>query len=405
MAKQDKSVKNFPNLRFPGFTDEWEVKKLGEIGEVINGLTYSPNDIDDKGVLVLRSSNVQNRIVTFQDNVFVKTETFNPVKENDILICVRNGSKNLIGKNAIINKENEGLAFGAFMTVYRSPYNKFVFQWFGTQVYKEIVHKNLGATINSINGSDLKKFVIPLPSITEQEKISSFLSSIDQRIITQRKTIGEIQSLKNSTGKRLFLKKLRFKNSQNISFGIWEEKKLGEITFTVNVRNKKNEKLPVFSINNKLGFVPQNEQFEGIDSDERGYDITLYKIIDTKTFVYNPARINVGSIGYSDNLSNIIISSLYVCFKSIEGINDSFLFQYLKTDIFNKEVLKNVEGGVRDYLFYENFSRIKLSIPTTEEQTKIARFLSILDKKISLENELLVQYEKQKKYLLANLFI
>jgi type I restriction enzyme S subunit len=405
MAKQDKSVKNFPNLRFPGFTDEWEVKKLGEIGEVINGLTYSPNDIDDKGVLVLRSSNVQNRIVTFQDNVFVKTETFNPVKENDILICVRNGSKNLIGKNAIINKENEGLAFGAFMTVYRSPYNKFVFQWFGTQVYKEIVHKNLGATINSINGSDLKKFVIPLPSISEQEKISSFLSSIDQRIITQRKTIGEIQSLKNSTGKRLFLKKLRFKNSQNISFGIWEEKKLGEITFTVNVRNKKNEKLPVFSINNKLGFVPQNEQFEGIDSDERGYDITLYKIIDTKTFVYNPARINVGSIGYSDNLSNIIISSLYVCFKSIEGINDSFLFQYLKTDIFNKEVLKNVEGGVRDYLFYENFSRIKLSIPTTEEQTKIARFLSILDKKISLENELLVQYEKQKKYLLANLFI
>jgi type I restriction enzyme S subunit len=392
-------------LRFPGFTDEWEVKKLGEIGEVINGLTYSPNDIDDKGVLVLRSSNVQNRIVTFQDNVFVKTETFNTVKENDILICARNGSKNLIGKNAIINKENEGLAFGAFMTVYRSPYNKFVFQWFGTQVYKEIVHKNLGATINSINGSDLKKFVIPLPSISEQEKISSFLSSIDQRIITQRKTIGEIQSLKNSTGKRLFLKKLRFKNSQNISFGIWEEKKLGEITFTVNVRNKKNEKLPVFSINNKLGFVPQNEQFEGIDSDERGYDITLYKIIDTKTFVYNPARINVGSIGYSDNLSNIIISSLYVCFKSIEGINDSFLFQYLKTDIFNKEVLKNVEGGVRDYLFYENFSRIKLSIPTTEEQTKIARFLSILDKKISLENELLVQYEKQKKYLLANLFI
>ncbi|UHO40375.1 hypothetical protein H5J24_10600 [Chryseobacterium capnotolerans] len=91
---------------------------------------------------------------------------------------------------------------------------------------------------------------------------------------------------------------------------------MGEVTTLVNKRNKNNEKLPVYSINNKLGFVPQSEQFEGVDSEDRGYDIKLYKIIDTNTFAYNPARINVGSIGYSENLENIIISSLYVCFKT-----------------------------------------------------------------------------------------
>ena len=149
MTEKNKSIRNFPTsgnvpkLRFSEFTEEWELKKLGDIGEIVNGLTYNPDNIDDSGILVLRSSNVQNRIVTLKDNVFVKTEKFNPVKENDILICVRNGSKNLIGKNAIIKKENEGLAFGAFMTVFRSPYNKFVFQWFDTKQYKAVSYTHL----------------------------------------------------------------------------------------------------------------------------------------------------------------------------------------------------------------------------------------------------------------------
>ena len=69
---------------------EWEVSKLGDLGEIISGLTYSPNDIDEEGILVLRSSNVKERQLVYTDNVFVKTEKFNPVKKGDILICVRN---------------------------------------------------------------------------------------------------------------------------------------------------------------------------------------------------------------------------------------------------------------------------------------------------------------------------
>ena len=184
----------------------------------------------------------------------------------------------------------------------------------------------------------------------------------------------------------------------------WEQRKFSDITFPAGEKNRDNLPLESYSITNEHGFIPQDEKFEN-GGTMREADKRMYYIVSPNSFAYNPARINVGSIGYSNNLENIIISSLYVCFKSKQEINDAFLFQYLKTDMFNKEVLKNVEGGVRDYLFYENFSRIRVNIPSLEEQNKIAQILSSFDEKINLEIDLISQYELQKKYLLSNLFV
>ncbi len=130
---------------------------------------------------------------------------------------------------------------------------------------------------------------------------------------------------------------------------------MGEITTKTGEKNKDNIQYPFYSINNKEGFLPQADQFDGMDSNERGYDIRLYKIIERNTFAYNPARINVRSIGYSGDLHNVIISSLYVCFRTMALINDEFVQFLLQTVLFNKSVLPYIEGGVRDYLFYEFF--------------------------------------------------
>jgi type I restriction enzyme S subunit len=249
------------------------------------------------------------------------------------------------------------------------------------------------------------EITLPFPTIEEQNKIAIFFDLIETRIQTQNKIIEELNTLKTTITKRIFSGQLRFKNNHGDNYCDWETKKLGDVTTLINNKNKKNEKLPVYSINNRLGFVPQSEQFEGVNSEDRGYDITLYKIIDRNTFAYNPARINVGSIGYSGNLKNIIISSLYVCFKTEASINDNFLFQYLKTDFFNKEVLRNVEGGVRNYLFYENFARIKFNLPCFEEQNKVTNFLSSVDSKIDVESQLLKRLEEQKKFLLQQMFV
>ncbi len=184
---------------------EWEEKKLGKVGEIVNGLTYSPKDIDDNGIIVLRSSNVKKRRIDLKDQVRVKVEKYNPVKKGDILICVRNGSKRLIGKNAVIREKDVNLAFGAFMSVFRSSYNEFIFHLFGSDIYKKQVYQNLGATINSINGSDLKKFKIPFPSKEEQTKIASFLSALDAKIDTVSTAIIQTQEFKKGLLQQMFV--------------------------------------------------------------------------------------------------------------------------------------------------------------------------------------------------------
>ncbi|EJG1206845.1 restriction endonuclease subunit S [Vibrio parahaemolyticus] len=186
-----------PTLRFKAddgseFPD-WEEKKLGDVGSIVSGLTYSPEHVVEHGTLVLRSSNIQNGQLSFQDNVYVNADKFNSVIEGDILICVRNGSKNLIGKNALITAQAEGMAFGAFMTVYRSKYAPYLQHYFKTDTYKRNVHRNLGATINSINGSDLKKFKVSMPSQAEQSKIATLLNSLDIKI---NHTMSELEKAK-----------------------------------------------------------------------------------------------------------------------------------------------------------------------------------------------------------------
>lgn len=202
-----------------------------------------------------------------------------------------------------------------------------------------------------------------------------------------------------------YLENFRFKDEDGNDYPDWEEKKLGEVTFKVDQKNKNIEKLPIYSISNVNGFVPQSEQFEGMDSNERGYDISLYKIIENNTFAYNPARINVGSIGYSGNLGRVIVSSLYVCFKTVESLNDLFFNQYLDTMHFKNSVISKGEGGVRIYLFYENFSDITISLPCLSEQFKIAKFLSAIDEKISLCNTQIANTEQYKKGLLQQMFV
>jgi len=199
--------------RFDGFDGEWEEQTIGSFGKVVSGLTYSPNNVKENGLLVLRSSNVQNRKLEFNDNVYVDIieGKYNPLKENDILICVRNGSKHLIGKNALIDKKTEGKAFGAFMSVYRSDRNEYVFHLFDTDFYKREIQKNLGATINSINGSNLKKFKFPFPQEKERNKITKVLNGIEKEIKLLEKELEQLKNQKQGLLQQLLTGMVRIK--------------------------------------------------------------------------------------------------------------------------------------------------------------------------------------------------
>lgn len=198
-------------MRVNGFQgNKWETLKLEKLGNVISGLTYSPDDVCDKeGVLVLRSSNIQDKKIDLKSTIYVKNAKFNPVLEDDILICVRNGSRNLIGKNLLIPKELEGVAFGAFMCVFRSEYNPYLIHLFDSEFYYREIQKNLGATINSINGSDLKKFKFPIPKLEEQKAIANILDKAIEELNQYQQKLETLQIQKKGLMQQLLTGKTR----------------------------------------------------------------------------------------------------------------------------------------------------------------------------------------------------
>ncbi|CAM3272025.1 Type-1 restriction enzyme EcoKI specificity protein [Flavobacterium longum] len=198
-----------PKFRFKEFENsgEWEVTELSELGYLINGLTYSPEDVRDKGLLVLRSSNIQDGLIDLKDSVYVREDIngANLIKPKDILVCVRNGSKNLIGKNAIIPEVIPFATHGAFMTVFRANNPAFVFQLFQSDYYDKQVRADLGATINSINGKNFIKYEFPVPkNPKEQDRIAETLSSIDDLIKAQNQKVEALQLHKKGLLQGLF---------------------------------------------------------------------------------------------------------------------------------------------------------------------------------------------------------
>ena len=202
----------------------------------------------------------------------------------------------------------------------------------------------------------------------------------------------------NNEHKKLNVPNLRFPEFQ----GEWEKCILGDITENFNLRNKDKIQYPMFSVTNDRGFVPQSEQFEGRDM--VGEDIKAYKIIHTNDFAYNPARINVGSIAIYTGEKPCMISSLYVCFKTTKEVNNEWLMQLLKTPKMNYYYNVNGEGGVRVYLFYPNFARIRMSIPKIEEQKKIAKLLNLIDERIATQNKIIDKLQSLIKGISSRIF-
>jgi type I restriction enzyme S subunit len=170
--------------RLPGFDGEWEDTPLGAIGECIIGLTYKPENVVDHGLLVLRSSNIQNGRLAFDDNVYVNIEVANHLttRPGDLLVCVRNGSRALIGKSAVIDESAAGLTFGAFMSVYRTKHWRFISHAFQSHDIQRQIRDNIGATINQITNKDMRALRVKLPPENEQTTIAEMLTEMDAEL-------------------------------------------------------------------------------------------------------------------------------------------------------------------------------------------------------------------------------
>ncbi len=378
---------------------EWEVKKLGEVGKLLSGLTYTPSNIQSDGILVLRSSNIQNGVLAFDDNVYVNVSSYTPVKAGDILICVRNGSQNLIGKTALITQEAEGCAFGAFMAVFRSPISKYVFYLLGTELYRKYIFRNLGATINSINGSDLKKFRFPFPPLAEQRKIAEVLGVWDEAIEKQARLIETLALRKRALMQRLLSAKLRLPGFSEP----WKTLHIADFAFEINSRNKSNSPYEVLSCTKYEGLVSSLKYFgKQIYSD----DLSTYKIVPKNRFAYATNHIEEGSIGYQSKYDQALISPMYTVFGTNPSlINDAFLYKLLKTQKLIYLYKSRMEGSIdrRGGLRWNDFASIKIALPSIEEQTAIAEVLTAADREIELAKEKLERLRRQKRGLMQQL--
>jgi len=380
---------------------DWKVEKLGSLGKVISGLTYSPDDVKEEGVLVLRSSNIQDRKLKFLDNVYVNVSigNFNPVKKGDILICVRNGSKSLIGKNALITEQIDGVAFGAFMAIFRSEFSEYLFQIFGTDLFQKEIHKNLGATINSINGSDLKLFKIPVPPLPEQQKIASILSTWDVAIDNCKAIIEELKDRNIGLAQQLLSGKMRVKGFEEK----WNSLKLSEIA---DVRDGTHES-PKYQKEGIKFITSKNIKDGTLDFSNVSYiSIEDANNFDKRSKVDN-GDILMSMIGTIGN-SVLIKSEPDFCIKNVglikpRKINSNYLIQYFHSKLFQNYLLGKLDGGIQKFVSLSELRGLKIPVPPFEEQKAIASILDKTTEELNKYQQKLETLQLQKKGLMQQL--
>lgn len=413
---ESKKNKFTPELRFPEFIKEgsWEEIKLGELGELVNGLTYSPDDTRENGLLVLRSSNIQDGEIVLEDCVYVRENIkgANLSKPGDILICVRNGSKALIGKNAIIPNGIPTSTHGAFMTVFRSQNPKFVHQLFQTDSYIKQVNNDLGATINSINGSNLVKYKFVVPKPAEQQKIADCLSSLDELITAENQKLEALNAHKKGLMQQLFpaegekVPKLRFKEFRDS--GDWKEKKLGDVaifssggTPSKEVADYWDGDIPWISASSMYSTeitksdsnITRKAIADGARIAKKGTLLVLVR--GSMLFNRIPMGIALRDVAFNQDVKALTLE---------QGIDNYFLLHQLysrESQLLDAVTATGIGAGKIDT---NDLKETPVHVPSREEQRKITDCVSSLDNLITEQSKKVEFLKSHKKGLIQQLF-
>ena len=389
---------NVPNLRFPGFQGEWEEHYLSDYLDFKNGLNPKPDKFG-KGIKFISVMDILNNAIITNECIRASVD----VSEEELQsFCVENGdmlfqrsSETLedVGR-ANVYMDDKPAVFGGFVIrgKKKADYNSLFFRYLlaSPSARKKIIPMGAGAQHFNIGQDGLSKVKLNFASLGEQNKIAKLMLAIDERIATQNKVIEDLKKLKRAIIEAEYNRK-------------GQEFRIGDIIEQTSLRNKSNLVKSVLSVNNKLGFINQDEQFE--DRTVASEDTSNYKIVAKDNFAYNPARINVGSIARLKSFDKGIVSPMYICFKVTGSIVPEYLESFFATNHFFKEMQKRLEGSVRLCLSFEGLCNIPIVIPNMDEQAKIGKRINLLESKIKTECNIMSQYEKQKQYLLRQMFI
>lgn len=387
--------------------DRWETVKLKYLGSYRNGLTYSPDDIVDneKGTLVLRSSNIKDGKLCFDDTVFVDIDDNSfLVQEGDILICSRNGSKDLIGKNALI-PANTYAYFGAFMMIYRCSCPNYMFYILNSDIFSCYLGSFFTSTINQLTGSNFGNILIPFcKDKNVQQRIVDYLESkcsqIDSIIARQENIIAKLKEYEQSIISEAVTKGLN-SNVKMINSEIewignypahWDISSLKNVLFE---RNEKND--PVLSrerlsLSIDKGVTLYSDKTTNLDRFKD--DVSQYKLAHEGDLVLNSMNMIVGAIGIS-KWFGCVSPAYYTFYDNVADHITARYCDYLLRCKTMRKVLFALGKGImsiergddrintcRLKVSRTDLRALKIPVPPEEEQRSIVEYLDTIGKRI-----------------------
>jgi len=411
---------NTPSIRFKGFEDEWEQRKLGEIADYKKGPFGSAlkKDIfvprDETTVKVYEQQNAINKDWTLE-RYFITKEYAQKlsafkVEGGDIIVSCAG----TIGEVYEIPKDAEhGIINQALMKikVYDSIVDKKMFKILFTNMIDDFtrVHSNGSAIKNIPPFSDLKQMEVLVPKMKEQKKISEYITNLDILINLHQRKCDKVKQLKKFMLQKMFPKsgalvpEIRFAGFTDN----WEQRKLGEACTRVQGNDGRME-LPTLTISAGNGWMRQEDRFS---SNIAGKEQKNYTLLRKGELSYNHGNSKLAKYGAVFSLQTYeeaLVPRVYHSFKVIKG-NADFVEYYFATKLPDRQLSKLISSGARmDGLLnigYEEFMGIPLMFPTTEEQTRIAIYFRHLDQLITLHQRKCDALQGIKKFMLQKMFV
>ena len=389
--------------------EKWSSVKLLDEAQLLSGLTYTPANVREYGLFVIRSSNVQNGNLSFEDSLYVDCEVEQEklIHKGDIILCVRNGSKSLLGKCAI-SKHDYNATFGAFMAVLRSDHAEYLFQLLSMGKIQKAILRNSEATINQITKADIEKIDIPMPdSENEIRAITETLSDVDGLILSLRKIIEKKQNFFQACVDQLFPRMSETIPQVRLSgyTSAWRKCELGDIAVKVDRKAKSGSIAPIMMISAAAGFIDQNEKYSEFHA---GSSLKNYTLLYKDELAYNHGFSKIRNFGscFCLRVPEARIPFVYHTF-AVHNADPRFIAYYLNSGIFDGELKKRVTSTARmDGLLnisYSNYMSLPLFLPSLDEQKEIGDFLENTEILVNIYKKKLIKAESIKQRLMEEL--
>ncbi|NQO19875.1 restriction endonuclease subunit S [Streptococcus suis] len=408
MTKEKSTV---PRLRFPGFTDAWKQRKLGEVAEMYSGGTPSVGrkDYYAGGIPFIRSAEINSDTTElYLTELGLNNSSAKMVSKGSLLYALYGATSGEVGLSRLDGAINQ-----AILAILPNDdlTTEFLMYWLRREK-STIVEKYLQGGQGNLSAGIVKQLAPTLPTLPEQEAIGSFFSDLDQLITLHQRKLDEVKELKKALLQKMFPKgngndfpELRFPGFTDA----WKQRKLGEVSKRVTRRNKELISSLPLTISAQHGLVDQEEFF---NKQVASKDVSSYYLIKKGEFAYNKSYSNGypwGAIKRLDRYEMGVLSTLYIVFKPTSLICSDYLVSYYDTVNWYKEVSMIAAEGARNHgllnIAPNDFFKTRLFIPTLPEQEAIGSFFSDLDQLITLHQRQLDHLKLLKKALLQQMFI